>query len=57
MFNTHYINIVQKTPGVPLENHVIETNNTLEIIEGVIRKYFYDYCSLNDTHMEELMLY
>ena len=39
MFNTHYINIVEKTSGVPPENYVIDTNNTLEIIEGVIRKY------------------
>ena len=56
MFNTH-INIVEKTSGVPPKNHVTEINNTLEITEGVIRKYFYDYCSLNDTHIEELMLY
>ena len=39
MFNTHYINIVEKTSAVPPENYVIDTNNTLEIIEGVIRKY------------------
>ena len=39
MFNTHYINIVEKTSGVPPENNVIDTNNTLEIIDGVIRKY------------------
>ena len=39
MFNTHYINIVEKTSGVPPENYVIDTNNTQEIIEGIIRKY------------------
>ena len=38
MFNTHYINIVEKT-SVPPENYVIDTNNTQEIIEGIIRKY------------------
>ena len=38
MFNTHYINIVEKTSGVPSENFVIDTNNTQEIIEGIIRK-------------------
>ena len=39
MFNSHYINIVEKTSGVPSENYVIDTNNTREIIEGIIRKY------------------
>ena len=38
MFNSHYINIVEKTSGVPPENYVIDTNNTQEIIEGIIRK-------------------
>ena len=38
MFNSHYINIVEKTLGVPTENYVIDTNNTQEIIEGIIRK-------------------
>ena len=33
IFNTHYINIVEKTLGL------IGTNNTQEIIEGIIRKY------------------
>ena len=28
MFNTHYINIVEKTSGVPPENYVVDTNNT-----------------------------
>ena len=39
MFNTHYINIIEKTSGVPPENYVIDTNNTEETIEGTIRKY------------------
>ena len=39
MFNTHYINIVEKLSGVPPENYVIDTNNTQEIIEEIIRKY------------------
>ena len=39
MFNSHYINIVEKTSRVPPENYVIHTNNTREIIEGIIRKY------------------
>ena len=39
MFNIHYINIVEKTSGVPPENYVIDTNNTQEIIEGIVRKY------------------
>ena len=39
MFNSHYINIVEKTSGVPPENCVIDTNNSQEIIEGIIRKY------------------
>ena len=39
MFNTHYINIVEKTSGVPPENYVIDTNNTQEIIEGIIKIY------------------
>ena len=33
IFNNHYINIVEKTLGL------IGTNNTQEIIEGIIRKY------------------
>ena len=39
IFNIYYINIVEKTSGVPREKNVIDTNNTQEIIEGVIRKY------------------
>ena len=39
MFNTHYINIVKKTSCVLPENDLIDTNNTQEIIEGIIRKY------------------
>ena len=39
MFNTHEINIVEKIAGVPPENYVIDTNNTQEITEGIIRKY------------------
>ena len=39
MFNSHYTNIVAKTSGVPPENYVIDTNNTREIIEGIIKKY------------------
>ena len=38
-FNSHFINIAQKTSVVLLENYVIDTNNTQEIIEGIIRKY------------------
>ena len=36
---THYIKIVEKTSVVPPENYVIDTSNTQEIIEGIIRKY------------------
>ena len=39
MFNSHYINIVEKTLGVPPENYFIDTNNTQEVIEGIISKY------------------
>ena len=39
IFNIYYINIVEKTSGVPREKNVIDTNNTPEIIEGIIRKY------------------
>ena len=39
MFNTHYINIVQKTLAVAPENYFIITNNTQKIIEETIRKY------------------
>ena len=39
MFNSHYINIVEKTTGVPPKNYVIDTNNTRETIEGIIKKY------------------
>ena len=39
MFNSHHIKIVEKTSGVPPENYVIDTNDTQEIIEGIIRKY------------------
>ena len=39
MFNTHYIYIVEKKSGVPPENYVIDTNNTQEMIEEIIRKY------------------
>ena len=39
MCNSHYINIVEKTSGVTSENYVLDTNNTQEIIEGIIRKY------------------
>ena len=39
MFNSHYINIVEKTSGVSPENSVIDTNNTRETIERIIRKY------------------
>ena len=28
MFNSHYINLVEKTFGVPPENYVLDTNNT-----------------------------
>ena len=38
MFNTHYINTVEKTSGVLIDNYVPDTNNTPEIIEGIIRK-------------------
>ena len=37
-FKTHYINIVEKTLGVPSENYVIDTNNTQEILDGTLRK-------------------
>ena len=33
MYNSYYINIVEKTSGVPPENYVTDTNNTQEIIE------------------------
>ena len=39
IFNSHHINIVEKTSGFPPENYAIDTNNTREIIEGTIRKY------------------
>ena len=39
MFNSHYINIVEKTSGVSPENSVVDTNNTRETIERIIRKY------------------
>ena len=39
MFNSHYIDTVEKTSCVPPENYVIDTNNTQEITEGIIRKY------------------
>ena len=39
MYNSCYINIVEKTSGAPPENYVIDTNNTQEIIEGIIRKH------------------
>ena len=39
MFNSHYINVADKTSGVPPENYVIDTNNVQEIIEGIIKKY------------------
>ena len=39
IFNIYYINIVEKTSGIPREKNVIDTNNTQEIIEGIIRKY------------------
>ena len=39
MSNSHYINIVEKTSGVTSENYVLDTNNTQEIIERIIRKY------------------
>ena len=39
MFSSYYCNIFEKTSGVPTENYIIDTNNTREIIEGVIRKY------------------
>ena len=39
MFNTHYLNIVEKALAVPPENYVIDTNNSQEIIEGIIKKY------------------
>ena len=38
-FNSHYINIAEETLGVPPENYVIDTNNTREIFEGIIRIY------------------
>ena len=38
-FNSHYINTVEETLGVSPESYVINTNNTWEIIEGIIRKY------------------
>ena len=37
-FKTHYINIVEKTLGVPSENYVIDTNNTQEILDETLRK-------------------
>ena len=39
MFNSHYTNTVEETSGVSPESYVINTNNTWEIIEGIIRKY------------------
>ena len=41
MFNSRYIreNIVEKTSSVPAENYVVDTNDTRELIEGIIRKY------------------
>ena len=39
MFNNHRINIVEKTSSVPSENYFIDTNNTQEIIEEIIRQY------------------
>ena len=39
MFNSHYINIVEKILSVPPENYVIDINNTQEINERVITKY------------------
>ena len=39
MFNSHYINKVEETSGVLPESYVINTNNTGEIIEGIVRKY------------------
>ena len=39
MFSSYYCNILEKTSGVPTENYIIDTNNTREVIEGVIRKY------------------
>ena len=39
MFSSYYCNMFEKTSGVPTENYIIDTNNTREIIEGVIRKY------------------
>ena len=55
MFNSHYlhylhyihiINIVEKTPSVPPQNYVIDTNNTQEIIEGIIRTEITDINAL-----------
>ena len=34
MFNTHYINKVEKTLVVRPENYIVDTDNTQEIIEG-----------------------
>ena len=34
IFNTHYINKVEKTLVVRPENYIVDTNNTQEIIEG-----------------------
>ena len=34
MFNSHHINIVEKTSSVSLENYVIDTNNELFLWYG-----------------------
>lgn len=39
MFNTHYINIVEKTSGIPPENFFLDTADKTEIIEGIVKKY------------------
>ena len=39
MFNTNYIDKVEKTSGATPENYLIDTNNTQETFEGIIIKY------------------
>ena len=55
MFNSHYlhylhyihiINIVEKTSSLPPQNYVIDTNNTQEIIGGIIRTEIADINAL-----------
>ena len=39
MFDTHYINIVEEKSDISPENHVIDTNNTQEIIKRILGRY------------------